>query len=132
MPDPAASAQVMCRVLVVEDDYLLADMLNEVLTHDNCTTEVAANGMEALEKLRGGDFDVVVCDLMMPRLDGEALYNEVARQYPYLANRFLFMTGQASRRGGFSDFIYRTGNTLLEKPFELDQFREALREVLAR
>jgi len=120
------------QVLIVEDDYELAQLLNEVLTFENCTVDIAANGMEGLDKLRAGNYDLVVCDLMMPLLDGESLYNQVVKTAPYMSDRFIFITGQAARRGGLTDFIRRTNNTLLEKPFEVDAFRDAVREVFAR
>ena len=119
-------------MLVVDDDHDLAELLREVLTYENCEVDVAINGMEAMERLHAGDYEAILCDLMMPRVDGEALYHEVARQYPYLADRFLFVTGQASRKAGFSDFIYRTGNQLIEKPFEIQELRRAVREIFQR
>ena len=122
----------MRRVLVVDDDYDLAQLLREVLTFDNCEVEIATNGMEAMDILRAGEFDAVICDLMMPRLDGEALYNDVVREYPFLASRFVFVTGQASRKAGFSDFVSRTGNHLIEKPFDLPAFRAAVQETVER
>ena len=122
----------MHRVLVVDDDHDLAELLREVLTYENCEADVASNGMEAIEQLHAHDYEAILCDLMMPRVDGEALYNEVTRQYPYLADRFLFVTGQASCRAGFSDFIYRTGNRLVEKPFEIQELRRAVREIFQR
>jgi len=91
--------QMMHRVLVVDDDHDLAVLLGEVLTYENCEVDIAANGMEAMDRLRTSDYDAVLCDLMMPRVDGEAVYNEVVRDYPYLANRFLFVTGQPSAQG---------------------------------
>jgi CheY-like chemotaxis protein len=124
--------QSMHRVLVVEDDHELADLLLEVLTYENCAAELASNGLEAIDKLRGADFDAVVCDLMMPRLDGEELYNQAIKDYPFLAEKFLFITGQASRQAGFSTFISRTGNSLLEKPFKVEELREALKELFTR
>ena len=122
----------MHRVLVVDDDYDLAQLLREVLTYDNCEVEIATNGMEALDLLRTGEFDAVICDLMMPRVDGEVLYNEVVREFPFLASRFVFVTGQASRKAGFSDFVSRTGNQLIEKPFDLPAFRAAVQETIQR
>jgi CheY-like chemotaxis protein len=122
MPKSTHPVEYIHRVLVVEDDYQLAELLSEVLTYENCTADIAANGMEALDSLRGADYEVVVCDLMMPRVDGEALYNEAVRQYPYLADKFLFITGNPARRGGLTDFIHRTGNTL----------RAALKELFER
>jgi D-sedoheptulose 7-phosphate isomerase len=129
---PAASVAFFRQVLVVEDDYELASLLNEVLTFENCTVDLASNGMEGLEKLRSGNYDAVVCDLMLPLLDGESLYQQAIKQSPAMAERFLFITGQASRQAGFTDFIRRSRLPLLEKPFEVDTFREAIREVFAR
>ena len=124
--------RIMHRVLVVDDDYDLAELLREVLTYENCEADVAINGMEAMDNLHAHDYEAVLCDLMMPRIDGEALYNDVTRQFPYLFDRFLFITGQASRKAGFSDFIYRTGNHLIEKPFDIQELRQAVREIFQR
>ncbi len=124
--------QVMRRVLVVDDDYDLAQLLREVLTYDNCEVDIATNGMEAMDRLHTGEYDAVICDLMMPRVDGEVLYNDVVREFPFLANRFIFVTGQASRKAGFSDFVGRTGNYLIEKPFDLPAFRAAVQDTIQR
>jgi two-component system, cell cycle sensor histidine kinase and response regulator CckA len=124
--------QFIRHVLIVEDDYELADVLAEVLTHENCVSEHAANGMEAIPKLRATNFDAIICDLMMPRVDGEAFYDQVSKEFPYLAERFLFITGQASLKAGMTDFISRSGNMLLEKPFDIEQFRSSLRELFER
>jgi CheY-like chemotaxis protein len=128
MPAP----HVMHRILIVEDDYEFADVLTEVLNHDNCIPETAANGLEALDKLRTGSYDAVICDLMMPHVDGESLYRQVQRDFPYLAQRFIFITGQASAQAGRTDFIYNTGNALLTKPFDIEVFRTTLGELFSR
>jgi len=132
MPETPRPVQIVHRILVVEDDYELASLLNEVLIRENLTPEIAGNGMEALEELQTTDYQAVICDLMMPRIDGEALYREAAERYPYLASRFLFITGEASHHAGFADFVYRSGCSLLEKPFDIEQLRAALKEMLAR
>jgi len=122
----------MHRVLVVDDDYDLAQLLREVLTYENCEAEIATNGMEALDSLRTGDYEAVICDLMMPHVDGEAFYNAAVREYPHLGDHFLFVTGQASRKAGFSDFVARTGNQIIEKPFDIQALRLAVRELFQR
>ena len=122
----------MRHVLIVEDDYEFADVLTEVLNHDNCSSDTAANGMEALDRLRTGTYDAVICDLMMPRLDGESLFRQVEHDFPYLTDKFIFITGQASQSAGVTNFIYPTGNTLLTKPFDIEDFRKALRELFSR
>jgi len=102
MPEDERPKRMMHRVLVVDDDHDLAVLLGEVLTYENCEVDIAANGMEAMDRLRTSDYDAVLCDLMMPRIDGEVLYNDVVRDYPFLANRFLFVTGSRRARPGLA------------------------------
>jgi CheY-like chemotaxis protein len=132
MSEEKRPKRVMHRVLVVDDDHDLAVLLSEVLTYENCEVDIASNGMEAKDCLRAHDYAAVLCDLMMPRVDGQAVYDDVVRDYPHLSDRFLFVTGQPSRKAGFSEFISRTGNGLIEKPFDIQQLRLAIREVLQR
>ena len=132
MAEEARPKHLMGRLLVVDDDHDLAQLLAEVLTRENCVVDTAGNGMEALEQMRATDYDAVICDLFMPHMDGEELHHEVAREFPYLADRFVFITGQLERRGGASDFAVRTGNILLVKPFKVEQLRAALKDVLSR
>ena len=132
MADAPRPVQLIRHVLIVEDDYELADVLAEVLTHENCVSDHASNGMEALNKLQSTSYDAIICDIMMPRVDGQAFYQQVAREYPYFSDRFMFITGQTTRKAGFTDFIMRTGNSLLEKPFEIEQLRIALNELFSR
>jgi DNA-binding response OmpR family regulator len=127
-----ADAQIMRRVLIVEDDYQLAEVIAEVLTFENCEPDIAANGMEALDRLRGEDFDAVICDVMMPRVGGEDFYRELSRQFPHLAERVLFITGAPAVRGGLTDFISRAGLPMLEKPFRVEDLRAAVQELLSR
>lgn len=122
----------MRHVLIVEDDYEFADLLTDVLHHENYITDRAANGIEALDRLRTGHYDAIICDLLMPRFDGESLYRQVEREYPFLADRFIFITGRASRLAGLTDFIAPTGNPLLEKPFDLSELLNLLRELFSR
>jgi two-component system, NtrC family, response regulator HydG len=132
MAEKQRPKQVMSRLLIVDDDNDLAQLLAEVLTHENCVVDTARNGMEALEQMRAADYDAVICDLLMLHMDGEELHREVAREFPYLADRFVFITGQAERHGRSSDFVMRSGNTLLIKPFEIEELRVALKDVLSR
>ena len=122
----------MHRVLVVDDDHDQAELLREVLTFENCEVEVASNGMEALDRLRTGEYEAILCDMVMPRVDGETLYNDVVRDFPHLANRFLFVTGQSSRMARFCDSVTRAGNYVIEKPFDIQALRAAIRDTLSR
>ena len=60
----------MSKVLIVEDETLLSDAYAMVLSHNGYTTEVAANGIEALQKIEAFQPDIVLLDLLMPKMDG--------------------------------------------------------------
>ena len=132
MIGPARPTEYMRHVLVVEDDFTMADWLSEVLTYQNLEVDVASNGLEAMEKIRSMDYDGIVSDLIMPRQDGESLYEEIIKEFPYLAEKIVFITGDASQKGGMANFTYHTGNILLVKPFEAEQLTSAVLNTLER
>lgn len=129
----AAQPTVLVRhVLVVDDDPYVAEWLAEVLVYENCTADIATNAMEALDLMRSGIYDAVISDIMMPRIDGEAFYERVVKDYPYMAEKFLFITGQATVQAGISDFTTRSGNLMMIKPLQIDDLRVALQELVQR
>lgn len=70
------------RVLVVDDEPLIARLLAEILTGDGHEVVTAPNGAVALEKLQEGVFDLILSDMWMPELDGFALYRELQKHQP--------------------------------------------------
>lgn len=89
--------------------------------------EGETSAKRALEILKNDDFDVVLCDLMMPELTGMDLHAGVADFNPTLANRFIFVTG-----GAYTDrarAVLSTGKTRLMKPFSAAELRAALADV---
>jgi PAS domain S-box-containing protein len=105
------------RVLVIDDEAALASMIRRVLSKD-CDVDVAIDAREGLALLvDGGDYDVVLCDLMMPDMTGMDLYAEIARRRPGVERRFVFMTGGAFTPRA-SEFLSQIKNRRLEKPFE--------------
>jgi CheY-like chemotaxis protein len=81
------------RVLVVEDEAALATAVAEALTDAGFVVDRAANGEEALADVRERPYDLVICDLKMPRLDGRQFYRAIAATTPELAARLIFVTG---------------------------------------
>jgi DNA-binding response OmpR family regulator len=67
------------RVLIVEDERPLAHALELKLTHEGFEVSVAGNGQEGLDLILGGDFDVVLLDMMMPVMDGFTLLKELQK-----------------------------------------------------
>jgi signal transduction histidine kinase len=123
---PAVPAGVSARVLVIDDEPLVGRSIRRALRGHR--VEVFSSGEEAIRWLESGeDVDVVFCDLMMPEVSGMDVYARVAAARPELASRFVFMTGGAFTRKARA-FLKKTRLTCLEKPFELSEIRELVRE----
>ncbi|MFK8004409.1 MAG: ATP-binding protein, partial [Polyangiales bacterium] len=115
------------RVLLVDDDAMVRRAFLRILGRKHDTVE-AQSGEEALEHLASGEpFDIILCDLMMPGLDGPALYEAATELDPEFGNLFVFVSG-----GAFSpstrSFLERMQPLVLEKPVS----REVLLGIVAR
>ena len=131
VPSEGGPATARARVLVVDDDVQIAACLSRMLSkhHDVHVVTLASGALDALS--RGPAFDVVLCDVMMPDVDGIQLYTTVQRNLPEMAKRFVFMTGGAfteSTREKLSELRV----PILEKPFELSTLLDAVARILRR
>jgi signal transduction histidine kinase/CheY-like chemotaxis protein len=112
------------RVLVVDDDARVGEAMRRVLRgHD---VHVETSGRAALARLRAGErYDRILCDVMMPEMDGIAFHEELSRHDPALAARVVFMTG-----GAFGErtarFVEEQGGAVLEKPVDILRLREVV------
>jgi CheY-like chemotaxis protein len=116
------------RILVIDDEPLLGRTLSFMLEerHD---VVVIASGREALGRLEhDADFDLVLCDLDMPEVTGQVVYETVTRSHPELAARFVLMTGGACSRWA-EDFLAGYRGVQLDKPFTTDEVEQVLELV---
>jgi signal transduction histidine kinase/ActR/RegA family two-component response regulator len=118
------------RVLVVEDEPSLARALGDELGRLHQVTVVSC-AMDALTAIEGQSFDVILCDLRMPGMSGEAFYTRVAQIDPAHARRFIFMTG-VGFGADVERFLAAAGRPVLEKPFSADDALEAIVKVVNR
>ena len=117
------------RVLVVDDEPMVANAVRRLLRHDHDIT-IAASGPEALALLReGARFDVILCDLMMPQMTGMDLHAELAASIPDQAERLVFLTGGAFTQRA-REFLDGTPHRRLDKPFDLAQLKQAISELV--
>lgn len=117
-------------ILVVDDDQQLASALQWILADENFFVDVAFNGEEALQKTKTHKYDVVICDLKMPRLRGDEFYLKVSEMRPDLADRFIFITGfVADPRIGL--FLTQHDVKYLVKPFVIRGLIDCVKEMLA-
>jgi two-component system, NtrC family, sensor kinase len=128
-PSVEAPAGARRRVLVVDDEPAVAKMVAHELELERMDVVVADSGREALEILeRDRDFDVVLCDLMMPEMSGADLYQAVRELDGELGRRFAFMSGGAftERAARFLDDV---SNPRIAKPFHLRDLLALVRRV---
>jgi signal transduction histidine kinase/CheY-like chemotaxis protein len=121
------SARHHLRILIVDDDRPVAAAIAlELGDHD---VVVAESGREALELLRRDrNFDVILCDLMMPEISGMDVYDAVRYIDPALLTRIVLMTGGAFTRRA-NDFLTSVDAPVLEKPFDPGRLHEVVGAV---
>lgn len=117
-------------ILVVDDEPAVGKAIRRVL-HDHDVT-VVTRATEGLELLAANQrFDLIITDLMMPEMSGMDFYDELARRFPDLAARVVFVSGGAFTPDAKS-FLDRVKNPLIEKPFSPKQLREQVERQLRR
>jgi two-component system NtrC family sensor kinase len=106
------------RVLVVDDESIIAQLIAEVLGGEGFEVDTAPHGLAALDFLANRTYDVVLSDLRMPELDGLGLFREIEQRYPDLLGRFVFITG-TSEHTDYQGFIDDVKVPVLTKPFDM-------------
>jgi signal transduction histidine kinase/ActR/RegA family two-component response regulator len=119
------------RLLVVDDEEVLCEVLADFLTSVGHVVETARDGRKALEIAKGKDFDVILTDLKMPGLDGQGLYEQLTKVKPQMAPRFIFSTGDLANARTQS-FFQKTGCLYLSKPFKLEAVLATIDQLSAR
>jgi DNA-binding response OmpR family regulator len=116
------------RLLLVEDEATISVALGRLLDRWGFDTLAARTAEEAQALLRGVEVDLVVIDFRLPDLRGDEFLQWLAQNYPELAKRSLFITGDFGEQALVA--IEATGRPYLLKPFELGIFVHELRSLL--
>jgi two-component system, cell cycle sensor histidine kinase and response regulator CckA len=126
---PPAGGGQRASILVVEDEAPLAVAVAEALREAGYTVEHAGDGEQALQRVRAKAFDLVICDLKMPRLDGKSFFRLLTTMSPGMARRVLFVTGDVAGTDA-EGFLEQSGCRWLAKPFRLADLLRAVTEGL--
>ena len=125
---PAAAA-VAPKVLVVDDERTVCNSCKKILTREGYNVDVALSGEEALSKVKGNEFDVLITDWKMPQLDGIEVAKRIKKENPNIA--VVMITGYPSvetsiqaLRSGISDYV--------PKPFTPTELSDAMIRALAK
>ena len=115
-------------VLIVDDDAQVGRTHGRILERAGFAVTAAENGLAALAELQQHSFQVILLDVQMPFLEGSAFYDELARLYPGLRRRVIFVTGHAGDTK-VQKFLRDTGRPILTKPVEAAALVAAVRQA---
>lgn len=132
-PDVVPIAAVPCRapcprVLLVDDEPVILRSVGRFLSASGYDVETSASGHEAIAALRSGTYDAVVSDLRMPELSGEEFFATVKVEFPEMASRIIFTSGDMMRESS-REFVRDSGCPYLQKPYEIADLVTILHEL---
>jgi CheY-like chemotaxis protein len=115
------------KILIVDDDYIIRDFCHEFLTQNGYNVTVVCDGAEAIERLKLYVYDIIISDINMPRINGIELFRRLEKEYPFLVDRFLFITGNMPEDTESSEILSRMPERIIQKPFRPNGFLETIR-----
>jgi signal transduction histidine kinase/CheY-like chemotaxis protein len=127
---PSLNTQRNRRILVVEDEPTVAQLIADVLGEDGHAVDVLLDSRKGLQRLEQLGYDLIICDLRMPHLDGSGLYRELLRRNSPLVRRLVFITGD-SLSANTASFLEKSGIPCLTKPFFVEQLKTVVYAALA-
>ena len=120
------------RVLLLEDRDDFREILRDYLVTRSFQVVSVNSGIEGLrEVMNNGRFDVILCDMLMPRMGGEMFYWAVTRVRPATKKRFIFFTGHKNNPA-IEFFFKRVNAKILFKPFQLAALDSAISDVIRK
>lgn len=116
-------------VLILEDDLALSEMVRIFLESHSFEVSWASSGVEGLRRVMDRDFDIILCDLVMPNVPGDMFYRAVERTKKHLCKNFVFMTGHQTDPK-WNGFLSKVDSPVVEKPFALPELLAVIQTVL--
>ncbi len=117
------------KILLVEDNSQFKSLITEILNDEDesFSVSVSGDGVSALESLEIEQFDILITDINMPRMDGIALFHKVSELYPQLP--LVFISGFV--HNSLSDRLLSEGAFhVFRKPFDLKLFNSVIKQAL--
>ncbi len=117
------------RILVVDDEQMARDNIERVIVKDGHIVQTASNGVDALEKVKRQEFDLIITDMKMDRMDGIQLTENIKKAAP--RTEIMLVTGFATVDSAVDAFT-KGAAYFLSKPYKLDELRAAVKKILEK
>jgi len=131
MAEPAAEVSKTlsrARVLVVDDDTIVQQLLSEVLDEEGYEVEIVENGDDALERINSKDYDVILLDIKLPGMSGIKLYEYMQTSIKSLIRKVIFITGDVMSADTMV-FIKSAHVPHITKPFDAEQLKKEITKI---
>ena len=125
------SSSPLGRILVVEDEATVAQLIVDVLQEEGHEAEAAFDSQDGLTRIARNRYDLVICDLRMPRLDGPAFYDALVNAGSPIQDCIIFITGDTLAPRSL-EFLESHQLPYLAKPFLVEELKLAVNRVLER
>lgn len=116
------------RCLVIDDEEVIVGLVKRILEREGHEVEGAADGEQALDLIGRRRYDLLVCDVKMPRMSGDAFYRALERRAPHLRDRLIFLTGDVVN-WETRQFLNSIPHYALQKPFRAEELLAIVREL---
>src|SRR6185295_15456212 len=123
--DAVPAAPTSLRILVVDDETSIQDLLVELLRTQGHQVDTASDVPEALQKIAANGHDLIISDMKMPHGTGRDIYRAVLQKNARVAKRIVFTTGDGAS-AEIKRFLDDAGNEILFKPFKLEDIAKAI------
>jgi signal transduction histidine kinase/CheY-like chemotaxis protein len=126
---PSRAALHAEHILVVEDEPTVSELISDVMSEMGHRVDTLLDSREVFDRLKEGKYDLIICDLRMPHLDGPGLYRELVRRRSPFQYKLLFVTGDTMGPRSL-EFLNSNAVPYLAKPFLVEELKEAVRKAL--
>ena len=120
--------QSKIRILIIDDEENILTVLRKALQREGYKTDIVMDARKGLSILSNSEYDLVLCDIEMPKMNGIEFYREIEERLPGMADRILFMTGEILSPS-IQEFLQERGVSIIAKPFDFLQVYQELSKL---
>ncbi len=117
----------MAKILIIDDEKPIRETLKEILEYEDFQVELASNGFQGLEQMDKGKFEIVLCDIKMPKMDGIETLEKILEKDPDVA--VVMISGHGNVENAV-EAIKKGAYDFIEKPLDLNRLLITLRNAL--
>ena len=119
------------RILIIDDEENILTVLRKALQREGYETDTVLDALNGLSILSSSEYDLVLCDIEMPKMNGIEFFREIEGRFPRMADRILFMTGEVLSPS-IQEFLQERHVSIIAKPFDLPTLYQGVHDVLER